>query len=188
MLIVLFRLDYDPIKEQLVLRMPTRLHETFIELVTTEIISQLKAFASDSTNPVTASFAARIQSCGSSTINLETNEEEKPRRRDPDASFAEADAAFPSVILEVSYKQKRRALARLADDYVLCTDGTIQVMFGLDIEYRDKQSATLSEWRAQYINDPDTQEQLLVANQTITEKVSLTTSLTILQMLTRLAV
>jgi hypothetical protein len=55
------------------------------------------------------------------------------------------------VIIEVAYSQKRKRLSRLAEDYLLDSDATVQVVAGLDIEYGKEGSrkATLSVWRAQ---------------------------------------
>ena len=67
----------------------------------------------------------------------------------PDASFWHEDAEYPGVIIEVAYSQKRKKLGRLAEDYLLDSDASVQVVIGLDIEYGNKGSrkATLSVWR-----------------------------------------
>ena len=49
-----------------------------------------------------------------------------------DASFARANSQYPFVI-ETSYSQKYKDLARLADEYICGFDGTIGVVLGLDI-------------------------------------------------------
>ena len=56
------------------------------------------------------------------------------------------DIARHNVILEISYTQKRRDLARVAQDYILGSGGNIRVVVGIDIDYKDK-SATLSIWQ-----------------------------------------
>ena len=51
----------------------------------------------------------------------------------------------------MAYSQKKRRLRRLAEDYLLDLDASVQVVVGLDIEYGRKESrvATLSVWRSQ---------------------------------------
>jgi hypothetical protein len=54
-------------------------------------------------------------------------------KRSPDASLAHADAQYPSIVIETSYSQTQKNLARLADDYVCGSDGNIAVVLGFDI-------------------------------------------------------
>ena len=51
--------------------------------------------------------------------------------------------------MEVAYSQKKKRLDWLAEDYLLDSDASVQVVAGLDIEYGRKESckATLSVWR-----------------------------------------
>jgi hypothetical protein len=49
----------------------------------------------------------------------------------PDIRFHHKDAAWPGVVIEVSYSQKRKSLIDLAENYLL--DG-IRVMVGIDLE------------------------------------------------------
>ncbi len=53
---------------------------------------------------------------------------------DPDASFWHDDAKHPGVIVEVTYLQKKRRVAWLAEAYLLDSDANIRVVVGLDIE------------------------------------------------------
>jgi hypothetical protein len=55
--------------------------------------------------------------------------------------------------------QKRKDLPRLADDYILGSDGNICAVIGLDIEYRGKM-ATLSVWRPRFSINEDGEEEL----------------------------
>jgi hypothetical protein len=91
---------------------------------------------------------------------------------EPDTSFWHDDAVYPGVIIEISYSQKRKTLGRLAEDYLLDSDGSVQVVVGLDIEYGRKGSckstsrkstsrkstsrkATLSVWRTHVFHTTD---------------------------------
>jgi hypothetical protein len=60
----------------------------------------------------------------------------------------------------VSYSQKRKELGRLADDYILGSDGNIRVVVGLDIGYGASEKATLSVWRARIMSNYRGEEKL----------------------------
>lgn len=70
----------------------------------------------------------------------------KDSKHEPNPSFWHDDAEYPGVIIEVSYSQKKKMLGRIAEDYLLDSDASVQVVVGLDIEYGKKGSrqATLS--------------------------------------------
>ncbi|KAF2731036.1 hypothetical protein EJ04DRAFT_536892 [Polyplosphaeria fusca] len=76
-------------------------------------------------------------------------QEGRKSKYEPDASFWHEDAQYPGVIVEVAYSQKKKRLARLAEDYLLDSDANVQAAVGLDIEYGKEGSreATLSVWR-----------------------------------------
>jgi hypothetical protein len=75
-------------------------------------------------------------------------------KHEPDASFWHDDAQYPGVIIEVAYSQKWKRLGRLAEEYLLDSDASVQVVVGLDIEYSKKGSrkATLSVWRTHVVH------------------------------------
>jgi hypothetical protein len=94
--------------------MPTLVHEQFIVNIVEEIQGQLKSIEGAS-----AEFAKEISPGGSSSIKFSDQEYGK---HDPDAQFEHSKAQYPGVVIEVSYSQKRKDLARLADDYILGSD------------------------------------------------------------------
>lgn len=57
------------------------------------------------------------------------------------------DAKYPGVILEVCYSTKIRATTDLADNYILDTNGSVNAIIALNIEYRGSKEATISVWR-----------------------------------------
>jgi hypothetical protein len=63
-------------------------------------------------------------------------------------------------------------LLRLADDYILESNGIIRVVIGLDVEYRGK-TATLSVWRPRFSINEDGDEEL-EAEQTVVNQVCFT--------------
>lgn len=62
------------------------------------------------------------------------------------------------MIIEVCYAQKARQINSLADDYILCSDGSVNVVVCLDIEYKASRKATLSIWRPQIILTDEVRE------------------------------
>jgi len=146
--------------------MPSVLHEKLAADIIDEIRQQLRSIASEG-GPA-AEFAKNIRPNGSGTITFDDSDF---GRHDPDASFQHVDAQYPGVIIEVSYSQKRKDLARLAEDYILGSDGNIRVVIGIDVDYKDK-SATLSKWQPRFqVNDAGEEE--LVAHQTLSDQVCL---------------
>jgi hypothetical protein len=145
--------------------MPTLLHDQFIEDVVDEIKAQLRSIQGAS-----AAFAKEIRSPGSATIKFRDQEYGK---HDPDAQFRHPKAQYPGVVIEVSFSQKRKDLARIADDYILGSDGNIRAVVGLDIEYKGSKEATLSVWRPHFeTNEAGVKE--LVSQQTVTNQVCFT--------------
>ncbi|KAL6229223.1 hypothetical protein BDW75DRAFT_245926 [Aspergillus navahoensis] len=141
------RYDYEPLKSRLAIRMPTPLHETFCAKVIREIISQLESVAKRGGNG--ADFAKDINYFASSRIDLpydSSDDKTSYVRREPDASFGHPKSRYPGVVIEVCYSQKGRRIPALADDYILNSDGSINAVVFLDIEYRGRE-ASFSIWR-----------------------------------------
>lgn len=168
-----YRYDYWARSGRFVLRMPTRLHETFIARVAEEIVRRLRTIAGGS-DPA-ADFARGVHDARSSRLTLDADEDDDgetaPDRHEPDSSFHHSDAQYPGVVVEVSYSQKRKDLARLADAYILGSNGNIRVVVGLDIEYRGTKKATISVWRPQYTMDHIGGKELAAA-QVVADQVS----------------
>src|SRR4051812_47732442 len=102
--------DYDPESGILTLRMPSPVHDFFKTFLANEIRDQLKRIADK--GGATGEFAAKIEDGGSSRILLEEGISDgasegpsHPMRREPDGQFQHQDAAYPGVVLEVSYLQ-----------------------------------------------------------------------------------
>ncbi|KAF2726979.1 hypothetical protein EJ04DRAFT_539181 [Polyplosphaeria fusca] len=148
------RYDYNVETRRLVVRMPSGVHELFIDAVEDAIRSQLKAIRSGS-GPE-ARFAQKVRPARSTEIEFPAEDVQASGRSkyEPDASFWHENAQYPGVIVEVAYSQKKKRLDRLAEDYLLDSDASVQVVVGLDIEYgkRGSRQATLSVWRTRMIN------------------------------------
>jgi hypothetical protein len=161
------RYDYFPSIKQFVLRMPTTIHEIVSRCVAGEIKRLLNSIVER--NKASGEFAQNIVDTGSSSLTFPDSDYGP---HDPDGSFRHLKAQYPGVIIEVSYSQKRKDLPRLADDYILGSDGNIRAVIGLDVEYRGKE-ATLSIWRPRFYINRDGDEEL-EAEQTVINQVCLT--------------
>ncbi|QSZ31890.1 hypothetical protein DSL72_001459 [Monilinia vaccinii-corymbosi] len=153
--------------------MPGEVHETMIAKLVRETERQLERIASPlhphppSQQPSSSSFAKEIKDERSTTITFEDPEY---GRHDPDEQFRHSLAQYPSVVLEVSHSEKRKDLPRLADEYILGSDGNITMLIGVDIDYRGTKKSTLSIWQPQIIRNGDG-EMELVAVQTVTDQI-----------------
>ena len=148
--------------------MPTGVHEVFIDGVEDAIRSQLKVIRNGSNKA--ALFAQKVRPARSTIIYLPVEDAapETKSRHEPDASFWHDYAKYPGVVIEVSYSQKRKSLSRLAEDYLLDSNASIQVVVGLDIEYGKKGSckATFSVWRTKLYHTAEEDELRVVQEMT----------------------
>ena len=151
--------------------MPTAVHELFIARVEDAVLSQLKSIRKGSDDA--AAFAQKVDSARSTELHFPVTDDSsgKKSKYEPDASFWHEDAKYPGVIIEVAYSQKRKRLYRLAENYLLDSDASVQVVVGLDIEYGKKGSrkAALSIWRTREFPTSDGPE--LRAVQVVADKV-----------------
>jgi hypothetical protein len=140
--------------------MPTAVHELFIARVEDAIFSQLKSIRGGSDKA--AGFAQKLYAARSTEVNFPVENEPNATnsKHEPDASFWHEAAEYPGVIIEVAYSQKKKRLDRLADNYLLDSDASVQVVVGLDVEYGKKGSrkATLSVWRPKLFHNDEGDE------------------------------
>ena len=122
--------------------MPTRIHEVFLAKFVGDLERQLASIAGSESS--SAIYARNIESHGSTTINFGDSEYGVHH---PDNQFQYLNSPYPSVVIEVSYSQRRKELRSLADDYILGSDGKIRAVVGVDIEYGMGKTATISVWR-----------------------------------------
>ena len=135
--------------------MPTSTHDIFTELVVREIWWQLENVAHG--DKEVAAIIDLVRSEATSDVCLYGHGAINNRypKHSPDASFARADSQYPSIVIETSYSQQHKDLARLADDYICGSDGNISVVLGLDIEYGvGSKRASVSIWRPRLASDP----------------------------------
>jgi hypothetical protein len=114
--------------------MHTPLHEISCANVVRSITKQLEV-VEQCAGPE-AGYVKEIQHFASSRLELPDQADDgttKYIRQEHDASFGHRLAWFPGVIIDVYYGQKRRQINSLADDYILCSDGSVNVVVCLDI-------------------------------------------------------
>ncbi|KAF3006198.1 hypothetical protein E8E15_001556 [Penicillium rubens] len=145
------RYDYDPCRYCLTIRMPSPIHDTFCARIVDEISNQLRQFQKD--DGLLADFAKQVEHFATSRILIPEDTQDGKRtysRREPDASFGHRQALYPGVIVEVCYSQKSRRISGLADEYILNTDGSVNAVIALDIDYKGSSKATFTVWRPEY--------------------------------------
>ena len=143
-----YRLDYDPRRSRLTIRMPSPLYDLFCADVVSKILNQLTEL--QKSDEAFGDFARKIKHLSISRIRLPNdtnNRKQTYSERFPDTSFIHEYAKYPGVIIEVCYSQKARATADLADDYILDTNASMNAVIALNIEYRGSKNATISVWR-----------------------------------------
>ncbi|KAK4998894.1 hypothetical protein LTR66_001955 [Elasticomyces elasticus] len=147
--------DYDWEEQYITIRMPTTLHEEFITGVVKRIEAGLAALSAS--HPQLRELD-KVSRRGNPDIFFDHNSDSEadPNKRShnsPDAAFRHKQASWPSVVLEVSYSQKRKDMSKLAYRYIRNSEASIKLVVGLDIEYTSPRrrtktkEATVSVWR-----------------------------------------
>lgn len=166
------RFDFDLKTTLLVVRQPCPAHDIFSAQLAGEVNDWLKGMASCGGS--SGGFASKIISGGSSRIILKETDLEKPSgpvRRQPDAQFQHQDAAYPGLVIEISYSHDGKDLHALARDYILHSNGDIKTVVGIDINQR--RESTVSVWRPEYSCQEGDSVEYLDVRQDIANKVRL---------------
>ncbi|KAL9116476.1 MAG: hypothetical protein Q9187_007000 [Circinaria calcarea] len=121
-------LDYDPKTFELVIRMPTEIHEYVGGSIIYDIRQQIDIIRTG--NNSAAVLAQKIEYLELTSVILEDG-----ARRDPDKEFGYKGAKYPTVVVEISYSQRKKNLAKLADQYIVETSGQIQMVIGIKLNY-----------------------------------------------------
>ncbi|CAL3966851.1 unnamed protein product [Diplocarpon coronariae] len=139
-----------PLRCQLVLRMPSPVRIVFIRRVERDVENQLNSVRGAS---------------------ADKNKDRNSGPHIPDKQVSQSKAYCPGIVIEVSCKQKRKDLRKLANEYTIGSDSDIQVALGLGNEYNTIKQATLSFWRSTMVMNQAGQNesvaQALVENQII---------------------
>jgi hypothetical protein len=155
--------------------MPTLTHDTFALNLVMEIKKRLHSLAD--TEPDTRAFIEKIKpESGKLELPIFDKAQQRDIGHEPDIMFRHKDALWPGVVIEVANSQKKKSLPDLADDYILGTYGSTNVMVGLDLDYRKSKKASVSVWRLKKsINDDGEREGEVV--QVVDNQVSTQVSL-----------
>ncbi|CAI6338145.1 unnamed protein product [Periconia digitata] len=155
------RYDYDSAEGELVLRMPSPLHDIFAIRLQEVIARELKnSTTQEDIRPV----IERIRIATTSDIRFSDTSIEG--KKSPDGSFRFTGTKYPPLVIEVANSQKRRDLPRLAESYIERTKGRTKTVIAIDLEYRDPskraahslppRSAVYSIYRYRLVRDEQT--------------------------------
>lgn len=165
------RHDYEPEQERIVVRMPSPIHESFLKSFERALEDSIKRVAN--TGGDAGDFASNISNVGSARVLLAEGTQgssSKALRRQPDAQFQHERMAYPGVVVEVSYSQDGKSLGKLAQDYILDSNGNIGAVVGIDINPQGVDS-TVSLWRPQYTPSEDEGVDVLEARRVVSHMV-----------------
>lgn len=163
------RFDYDSDAEELFVRMPTLIHELLATHIGLSIITQFNELVKSFPQPA-RKYLEGVRHCGTTDVRLchqPPNGRWSFAKRSPDVSFRHLKEKYPSVIVEVSYSQQRKNLERLADNYIVVSEGDVAVVIGIDLEYRGIE-ARIMMWRPRIVKELDGSE-AIVSEQTFCE-------------------
>lgn len=170
--------DYDPQRSCLTIRMPSPTHDYFTIRLRDEICKNLNGMAASCTDKI-KEINESLDSAISSRLFLretdqvedlneenEANEKKESSnkevsdcrkyaiKREPDIQFQYPGTVYPGVVVEISYSQKGQGVRRLAQDYILYSNGHIKLVIGIDLGYNGG-SSTVSTWRPKFIKNGD---------------------------------
>ncbi|EGU82011.1 hypothetical protein FOXB_07477 [Fusarium oxysporum f. sp. conglutinans Fo5176] len=147
------RFDYGPKRSRLTIRMPSPSHDYFATYFRDEICKELNKIASSRSDEAKPFAGNVISALGSRVFLAETDDENDPIKRELDIQFHYPGARYPGIVVEV-YSQDGKDLRRLAQDYILYSNGDIKLVIGIDLSYRGKPS-TVSLWRPKFTESED---------------------------------
>lgn len=143
------RFDYDSQRRggEFVLRMPSPVHCQFTYHLSNEINQALKTllgrFGENGHNVKLRGVLENIVCSSTSDVYFPGTLAPGKEKKSPDSSFRFDGRKYPPFIIEVANSQKSKALPRLAEDYIVRSDGETRTVLTVDLEYRSpKQRAS----------------------------------------------
>ena len=142
------RFDYVPHASELIIRLPTELHNTLTMRVLREIEDQIsRAATRDEEDPCIKSFLSTVKQWSGNIFGSDSS----GHQRCPDGYLKCRKSKLPGVIIETAYSQTAKNLDKLADDYIKTSKGNIQMIICLNLAYRPNNSNPvdrISVWEA----------------------------------------
>ncbi|MCJ1387778.1 hypothetical protein MMC18_000621 [Xylographa bjoerkii] len=89
-------------------------------------------------------------------------------RHDPDKEFGYEGAQYPGVVIEIAYSQRKKNLSKLADHYIVESCGQINIVVGIELDYKGSKSATVSLWCPTY--GVDNEGRFLASDEILSEE------------------
>ncbi|CZR65298.1 uncharacterized protein PAC_15198 [Phialocephala subalpina] len=133
-----FRYDYTHKDNEFVIRMPKEIHEYVGEKIGVRIGSQLERFQEGAFSKKTAELAKSIKPRGSAEIKFPTRFNEDSDTKSPDKSYKHKECKYPGLVIEIAWSQEQKPLSMLADRYFQKSEGGIQTVIGVNLEYNPK--------------------------------------------------
>jgi len=124
-----FRYDYNSGNGELVLRMPSPLHDIFALRLQEVISRELKALEEPKIHTIIQSIKI------AATSDLQFGITPTKGKKSLDRSFRFSGAKHPPLVIEVTNSQKRDDLPPLAESYVEHTKGRTKTIITIDLEY-----------------------------------------------------
>ncbi|KAJ6439072.1 Ent-kaurene oxidase-like protein [Purpureocillium lavendulum] len=159
--------DFEAANKCIVIRMPSPIHESFLKNFERTVEGAIQRIVDGGGDA--GDFASGITNVGSARVLLAEGCDKSlssALRRQPDAQFQHETMAYPGVVIEVSYSQDGKSLAKLAQDYILYSNGNIGAVVGIDINPAGSESA-VSLWRPQFTPSEDQGVDILEARQVV---------------------
>ncbi|MCJ1343397.1 hypothetical protein MMC31_001590 [Peltigera leucophlebia] len=124
-------------------------HEELLLSIQNDFFEQLSSIRNDSNNPA-AGLAKILRSGGSANIYFDDG-----GKRSPDIQLIYNDVEYPSLIVEVAYSQSNTAssIPKLADQYIVQSDGDILLVIGVEVAYPGGQKGAISMWCPEFGTD-----------------------------------
>ncbi|KAK2925285.1 hypothetical protein FoTM2_015565 [Fusarium oxysporum f. sp. vasinfectum] len=126
------RVDYDPFKGEIMVRMNSPIHDSFALSFNTAILDKLRPLEKGDT--ATAKFVADIRPMGSSCVSLNNtrrstdpgDDVDKKVHKGPDLQYCNLNSKYPGIVVEVAYTQQAKKLNKIAKDYIRGSRGKIK--------------------------------------------------------------
>ena len=128
--------------------MPLPIHDRFTRKVVNAILKEIQTVA-DGLPPTSAlsRFLRDIDAYGSTDFYAADD----PRhRRSPDDSICCEGTRFPAIVIETAYSQSEKRLRRVADDWIMLSNGNVKMVIGLEMSYQPS-TTTSSETQVDQI-------------------------------------